>query len=118
MQLVTLRSSVKLQIVSVHVDTCDLAPDISEVKEGLAFGTGPKICLGRDMMREIASSVVKSCLGIPTDSSNYKGGVRLEAKAEGIPIGVQAYLGWQQDIEPMIWARDMKQLPTQGLIRL
>ncbi|KAL8713445.1 MAG: hypothetical protein Q9225_006771 [Loekoesia sp. 1 TL-2023] len=91
----------------------DLAPGPSETKEGFAFGTGPKTCLGRDMMRGVASLVVKSCLGIPTDGSNSNRGVRLETNADDIPTGVQAYLGWQQDVEPMVWAKDMKQLPTQ-----
>lgn len=92
---------------------CTSPSESVEAKEGFAFGAGPKSCLGRDMMREVAFSVAESCLGLSKESSNVSHGVRFEAEAEDIPTGVQAYLGWQRNVEPTVWARDMKQLPVQ-----
>ena len=92
---------------------CQSTSDSPEVCEGFAFGTGPKACLGCDTMREVALSVVNSCFGLPVRSSENSNTLWLEAKADDIPMGVQAYLGWQQDIKAAVWAKDMKQLPTQ-----
>ncbi|KAI4137287.1 MAG: hypothetical protein L6R39_007362 [Caloplaca ligustica] len=92
---------------------CAPASEYAEAKEGFAFGVGPKSCLGRDLMREVAFSVAKSCIGPPTQCHSGDHPLRVEAKAEDIPAGVQAYLGWKQDPDPTVWARDMKQLPVQ-----
>lgn len=87
------------------------------MKHGFAFGDGPKTCLGVGLMREIAMTVAKTCIGIiPTDSeSGMK--LNIQASAENIPRGVQGWLGWQTDVRPEEWARDMKQLPTQRPIK-
>ncbi|KAL8945895.1 MAG: hypothetical protein Q9222_007629 [Ikaeria aurantiellina] len=82
------------------------------LKEGFAFGAGPKSCLGRELMREVATSLAQFCLGVTADrSANIP--VRLEVQTEGLPLGVKGWLGWQKDVAPEKWTRDMKQLPTQ-----
>lgn len=88
----------------------------TEVKQGFAFGAGSKSCLGKELMREVAMTVVETCLGtLPRDDSREKW--TLVAKAEDIPLGVQGWLGWQSDIKPEQWAKDMKQLPTQRPVK-
>ena len=91
-------------------------PDVSEAqdsardigKEGLAFGAGPKSCLGKDLMRELAIIVAEVCIG---------GGVTPDYNFVGedttIPNGVKGWLGWKENVTPEEWAGDMKQLPTQ-----
>lgn len=83
--------------------------------EGLAFGAGAKSCLGRQMMRDVAMTVAKTCLGITREDTSQKAnlGVTISANIHEIPIGVQGWLGWQSKVKPEQWAKDMKQLPTQ-----
>ena len=83
-------------------------------KKGLAFGTGPKSCLGEGLMREVVTSVATTCLGMDAGSH---GKVELQANGDDIPKGVQGWLGWQRDVKPEEWAKDMKQLPTQRPVK-
>ncbi|KAI4941681.1 hypothetical protein J4E91_010555 [Alternaria rosae] len=71
---------------------------------GVAYGAGPKICLGRDAIREIALAVAETVLRL---------GIQIGGKVE--PRGVRGWLGWEPNdsVMPEDWARDMKQLPTQ-----
>ncbi|KAL8918391.1 MAG: hypothetical protein Q9172_005450 [Xanthocarpia lactea] len=87
-------------------------------EEGLAFGIGNKSCLGRDLIREIIITVMKTCLGtfIPKEnnsSSEAKSAVSIHADVREIPMGVQGWLGWQSQVKADEWAKHMKQLPTQ-----
>ena len=83
--------------------------------EGFAFGAGPKTCLGRDSMRQIATTVAKTCLGLPDEETvvHQSAPIKLGCPDDNIPEGARGWLGWQADVKPEIWARDMKQLPTQ-----
>ncbi|KAL8833657.1 MAG: hypothetical protein Q9170_004143 [Blastenia crenularia] len=84
--------------------------------EGLAFGSGPKACLGRDLMRIVATTVVEVCLGQVQDAKPNENSetttISLQENTD-LPAGVQGWLGWKAKIKPEDWARDMKQLPTQ-----
>ncbi|MDI1486557.1 MAG: hypothetical protein OHK93_005788 [Ramalina farinacea] len=86
-----------------------------ERTEGFAFGAGPKTCLGRDLMRQIAMTVAKTCLGLADEETNVEHStpIKLNCPGDSIPEGVRGWLGWQADVKPEVWARDMKQLPTQ-----
>ena len=90
------------------------ADGVEDPRPGFAFGAGSKSCLGETLMREVVTTVAKTCLGMEGGS---KGGVVLEASMEDVPRGVQGWLGWQKDVKPQEWARDMKQLPTQRPIK-
>lgn len=72
-----------------------------DVPEPLAFGTGPKGCLGKSFMRDIALLVAEQCL---TTGLSIEGDMSRP--------GLRGWLGWQ-DASPEQWAADMKQLPTQ-----
>ncbi|KAI4190867.1 MAG: hypothetical protein LQ346_004841 [Caloplaca aetnensis] len=89
----------------------------SSLQEGLAFGTGAKTCLGKDLMRTVAATVVETCLAKPQGTEMTNGAeivaVNLEGDGGDLPAGVQAWLGWQAKVKPEEWARDIKQLPTQ-----
>ena len=87
----------------------------NSVDEGLAFGAGAKSCLGQQMMREVAMTVVETCLGIQSKETSLKHNpaVMISADIHRIPTGVQGWLGWQTKVKPEQWAKDMKQLPTQ-----
>ena len=85
-----------------------------EPRPGFAFGTGSKSCLGEGLMREVVTTVAKTYLGM---NGGSKAGVVLEASMEDMPRGVQGWLGWQKDVKPEEWARDMKQLPTQRPVK-
>ena len=86
-------------------------------QEGFAFGAGTKICLGRDLMRTVAMTLVETCLGLEIGAA--ENGVSAESlvifakDVATMPLGVQAWLGWQSNVKPEDWANDMKQLPTQ-----
>ena len=94
-----------------YYNTADGAED---PKPGLAFGAGPKSCLGETLMREVVTTVAKTCLGM---NGGANGGVDLKVTMEDVPRGVQGWLGWQKDVKPEEWARDMKQLPTQRPVK-
>ena len=70
----------------------------------LAFGAGPKTCLGKDFMHATVVEVARLCLNM-----------RLAMTAETIALGVRAWLGWTSSDSPDSdnWAADVKQLPTQ-----
>lgn len=87
--------------------------DPERVRQGFAFGDGPKLCLGEELMREVTMTVVKTFLGTSPDFAASESKIKLEGSINDIRKGVQGWLGWQQDIKPEEWARDMKQLPTQ-----
>ena len=91
--------------------TADVADD---PRPGFAFGAGPKSCLGETLMREVVATMAKTCLGM---NGGSKALVVLEASMNDVPRGVQGWLGWQKDVKPEDWARDMKQLPTQRPIK-
>ena len=87
-------------------------------EEGLTFGIGKKSCLGRDLIREIIITVMKTCLGtfIPTENntpSEATSAVSIHADVREIPMGVQGWLGWQSQVKADDWAKHMKQIPTQ-----
>ena len=92
----------------------NIADGAEDPRPGFAFGAGPKSCLGETLMREVVTNVAKTCLGM---NGGSKGGVVLEASMEELPRGVQGWLGWQNDVKPEEWARDMKQLPTQRPVK-
>ena len=76
----------------------------NKAPRGVAFGAGPKECLGREWVHDIAFGVAETCveLGI-----GMKGHVAAR--------GVRGWLGWEPNdaVTPEDWAHDMKQLPTQ-----
>ncbi|KAI4257242.1 MAG: hypothetical protein LQ352_001740 [Teloschistes flavicans] len=89
-----------------------------EQQGGFAFGAGAKSCLGRDLIRSVAVKVVETCLGLNTEGSLSQSpaqppNVKIVGDPSQIPNGVQAWLGWQQDVAPEHWAKDIKQLPIQ-----
>ncbi|KAL8856967.1 MAG: hypothetical protein Q9178_006462 [Gyalolechia marmorata] len=90
----------------------------AEVEEGLAFGIGNKSCLGRDLIREIIMTAMKTCLGTFNSKENNtpseaKPALSIHADVREIPRGVQGWLGWQSQVKAEEWAKHMKQLPTQ-----
>ena len=87
--------------------------DPSDVNFGLAFGMGPKSCLGEQLMREIVMTVASTCLAIDAHSPEPKPSIEIQGSVHDIAKGVQGWLGWQQNVKPEDWAKDMKQLPTQ-----
>ena len=95
---------------------CSSLSDKAEVKEGFAFGAGSKTCLGKHLMREVIVSVAKTCLGILPRSENQDKYI-LHTSFDDISPGVGAWLGWQPDVRPEQWAKDMKQLPTQRPVK-
>ncbi|OAL04269.1 cytochrome P450 [Phaeosphaeriaceae sp. SRC1lsM3a] len=74
------------------------------IPEPLAFGSGPKTCLGLGTVREIALNVADAC--IASD-------IQLHGHVSA--PGVRGWLGWERNdaVRPEDWAQDMKQLPTQ-----
>ena len=89
----------------------------NKIKQGFAFGDGSKSCLGANLIREVAMTVARTCIGISPQSLGSKTKVDIQANASNIPRGVQGWLGWQADVRPEEWARDMKQLPTQRPVK-
>ncbi len=90
----------------------------SSLQAGFAYGTGAKACLGEDLMRTVAATVVETCLAEPqctarTNNNAEDVAVNLEGVGDDLPAGVQGWLGWQAKVKPEEWARDIKQLPTQ-----
>jgi len=91
----------------------DLKENVCGAEHGFAYGAGPKSCLGEDLMREVVMNVASTVLGLDSEKLEAKPSIELQGKRNDIPKGVQGWLGWQQNIKPEEWARDMKQLPTQ-----
>ena len=88
------------------------SPNQAQAQEGFAFGAGPKSCLGKHLVREIAMTVTRTCLNLlPGNTAHCRYDLSVEGKE--IPPGVKAWLGWQSNVSPEQWAKDMKQLPTQ-----
>ncbi|TKA33369.1 hypothetical protein B0A50_00922 [Salinomyces thailandicus] len=73
----------------------------SNPPEPLAFGLGAKRCLGQSFVEEAALAVLEA---FQKQKIDLQGTV-------GAP-GVRAWLGWER-ADPGVWAKDMKQLPTQ-----
>ncbi|KAK5952848.1 hypothetical protein OHC33_005967 [Knufia fluminis] len=69
--------------------------------EPLGFGAGPKVCLGKNFLRDIALLTAETCLA---------SGLSLEGEVS--KPGLKAWLGWNE-APPEQWAADVKQLPTQ-----
>ncbi len=90
-----------------YYKTADVAED---TRPAFAFGAGPKSCLGENLIREVVTTVAKTCLGM---NSGSKARIVLEASMNDVPRGVQGWLGWQKNVKPEEWAKHMKQLPTQ-----
>ncbi|KAF1832031.1 cytochrome P450 [Decorospora gaudefroyi] len=76
----------------------------ASIPQGAAFGSGPKACLGRELIREIALAMAETCIGL---------GIRMQGNIAA--RGVRGWLGWEPNdaVKPADWAQDMKQLPTQ-----
>ena len=72
--------------------------------EGMAFGSGPKMCLGQNMVREMTLTVAQTWLQMK---------FRVEGKVHA--RGVRGWLGWEShdSVKLEDFAADMKQLPTQ-----
>ena len=68
---------------------------------GLAFGAGPKACLGSDTVRHLVATVTEELI---------EAGVELEGTIG--EEGVKGWLGWE-DVAPRAIANDLKQLPCQ-----
>lgn len=86
---------------------------VDGVGHGFAYGAGPKSCLGEDLMRKIVMTVAKTYLGLESENIKPSRRIKLQGSQSDIPKGVQGWLGWQRNVRPEEWARDMKQLPTQ-----
>ncbi|KAI7187143.1 hypothetical protein KC363_g6198 [Hortaea werneckii] len=69
--------------------------------EPVAFGLGHKRCLGQTFVEDSALAVL---------GAFEKQGLGLQGTVDA--AGVRAWLGWERD-DPGVWAKDMKQLPTQ-----
>lgn len=67
----------------------------------IAFGVGPKTCLGQEFTRNTAVTVLKAFSE-----------ARLRLDGEVNAAGVRGWLGWEI-AGPDQWAQDIKQLPTQ-----
>jgi len=76
----------------------------SETPQGVAFGAGPKTCLGREWVHSIGVAVAETCFEL-----------RIRMEGDVAARGVRGWLGWERNdaVSPEDWARDMKQLPTQ-----
>ncbi|KAL2048373.1 hypothetical protein N7G274_000284 [Stereocaulon virgatum] len=83
-------------------------------KKGFAFGAGAKSCLGENLIRHIVTNVAATCLDM---GSAPKTRIELQCDAADIPKGVQGWLGWEKNVTPEEWAKDMKQLPTQRPVK-
>ncbi|KAK0246733.1 hypothetical protein B0A54_17987 [Friedmanniomyces endolithicus] len=70
---------------------------------GIAFGLGPKHCLGADLTREICLTVAETVM---ESGLAFKGGGQ-------VVEGVKAWLGWEAHAGPEGMTRDLKQLPCQ-----
>lgn len=69
---------------------------------GFAFGSGPKGCLGKPVVREIMTTIVETILNSD---------IRLEGSVDA--EGVRGWLGWDTGVGAEAFARDLKQLPCQ-----
>lgn len=101
---------------AVYGETADLFQQDRYLKptpSGLAYGAGPKFCLGHDLMEQTVMTVAKTLLGLNFEWQQTLRTIALQGDQNDIPQGVQGWLGWQQGVKPEDWARDMKQLPTQ-----
>lgn len=76
----------------------------SDTPQGVAFGAGPKTCLGREWVHSIALAVAETFLEL---------GISMDGNVAA--RGVRGWLGWERNdaVAPEDWGRDMKQLPTQ-----
>jgi cytochrome P450 len=72
------------------------------IPSGFAFGTGPKACLGIDIVRQIILTVGE----VMVDS-----GLEMDGKVGD--RGVRGWLGWEDGVGAEHVAKGMKQLPVQ-----
>ncbi|KAK0768361.1 hypothetical protein LTR59_017722 [Friedmanniomyces endolithicus] len=70
---------------------------------GIAFGLGPKHCLGADLTREICLTVAETVM---------ESGLAIKGGGQVVE-GVKAWLGWEAHAGPEAMTRDLKQLPCQ-----
>lgn len=73
-----------------------------EPATSLAFGSGPKACLGRHVVRHIVLAVSQAVL---------KSDIRLDGSIQA--PGVRGWLGWDSSATAEAFALDLKQLPCQ-----
>ncbi len=76
--------------------------DLSGPPPPLAFGAGPKTCLGVDLVRQIVLTVGKAMVES-----------RLEMEGMVEDRGMRGWLGWEAGVGPEWVAKGMKQLPVQ-----
>jgi cytochrome P450 len=99
--------------------TTTTTTDPSTPASPLAYGTGPKSCLGTALVRQIATAVGEVLVD---DDDNDDGGI--EMSGEVLDLGVRAWLGWGEvgnrkgnrsanAVGAEEVARGMKQLPVQ-----
>lgn len=75
----------------------------NETRDNFAFGgSGPKVCLGRGVIRHIISTVATKIVDAD---------IRLEGSVAA--EGVRGWLGWDSGVGVDAFARDLKQLPCQ-----
>ena len=80
-------------------------------EKGFAFGAGPKMCLGENLIREVVRTCVKVCIDM--DAKDTTTAVVLRCDKSGLAPGLLGWLGHRGGVKSEDWARDMKQLPTQ-----
>lgn len=68
----------------------------------LTFGFGDKMCLGKDIVRQITRTVARAVV----DS-------RIDLRGRVDSEGVRGWLGWDTETSAKSMARDLKQLPCQ-----
>ncbi len=76
--------------------------DLSGPPSPLAFGAGPKTCLGVDLVRQVVLTV---------GTAMVESGLEMEGMVED--RGVRGWLGWEAGVGHEWVAKGMKQLPVQ-----
>lgn len=83
------------------------------VSAGLAYGAGPKMCLGVDVVREVVGVVAE----VMVEEGEFNLGL-VDGEGKGgnallLDKGVRGWLGWEAGVGAEAVARGMKQLPVQ-----
>ncbi|MCJ1413084.1 hypothetical protein MMC19_007186 [Ptychographa xylographoides] len=73
-----------------------------ETPRGLAFGSGTKTCLGQDTVHQMILTVLITMIDV---------GIMLHGNISD--LGVRGWLGWDAEVAPSVFAKDLKQLPCQ-----
>lgn len=76
--------------------------EMDDPPSGLAFGAGPKTCLGIDLVRQIILTVGEVLV---------VSGIEMKGRVED--KGVRGWLGWESGVPAEMVAKGMKQLPVQ-----